>query len=530
MLSVSVDSPTNHEVTAEQGFGGVVLVRYVQDGVPMPELGNVPTHVSGVLLSTGRHVLTARHNIPSELEVANGRSLRIEVDLNGDNVLDSSDQFIPVAATTRHPTDDLAILELAFEVDDSIPRYDIYREFDEFGQVGVRVGYGVAGQGFVDPNIFLPTKKRFGVNRYDNSFDEFRLRYDFDGNGINTFGDAGEGNAEVLSASRDSGSPVFLNGRIAGIAVTGAAVPYLPVYGGIGTDVRVSKKADWIDSILPPQIANVTISGSTSTHTPHSFNNPLDDINDFDGSGIQLRTVPVGNADTVTIQFSEHVSNLQASHLVLRGLRSGAVPALVTGTDGFSYSPVTHQATWRFNTPFAANQYVLSLSDLVTDEAFNRLDGEWTNPFRLETNNTLVSEFPSGNGLAGGNFNFVFSMLPGDATLNNLVNTFDYTIWYTNYYGDPPLNAVFTQGDMDGSGEVDYGEDYFVYANFLRDFTQLVSADFNGDGLVNGLDLAIWQAGYEDDSAGDADGDGDVDGVDYLIWQRQSGLELTWVA
>ena len=205
------------------------------------------------------------------------------------------------------------------------------------------------------------------------------------------------------------------------------------------------------------------------------------------------------------------------------------MPALVTGTDGFSYSPVTHQATWRFNTPFAANQYVLSLSDLVTDAHNNRLDGEWTNPFRLATNNTLVSDFPSGNGLAGGNFNFVFSMLPGDADLNNLVNTFDYTIWYTNYYGDPPLNAVFTQGDMDGSGEVDYGEDYFVYANFLRDFTQLVSADFNGDGLVNDLDLAIWQAGYEDDSAGDADGDGDVDGVDYLIWQRQSGLELTWV-
>lgn len=52
------------------------------------------------------------------------------------------------------------------------------------------------------------------------------------------------------------------------------------------------------------------------------------------------------------------------------------------------------------------------------------------------------------------------------------------------------------------------------------------SGDFNSDGVVNGLDLAIWKNGFgatgtaATKAAGNADGDGDVDGRDFLIWQR----------
>lgn len=52
------------------------------------------------------------------------------------------------------------------------------------------------------------------------------------------------------------------------------------------------------------------------------------------------------------------------------------------------------------------------------------------------------------------------------------------------------------------------------------------SGDFNSDGAVNGLDLAIWQTGFgatgtaATKAAGNADGDGDVDGRDFLVWQR----------
>jgi hypothetical protein len=52
--------------------------------------------------------------------------------------------------------------------------------------------------------------------------------------------------------------------------------------------------------------------------------------------------------------------------------------------------------------------------------------------------------------------------------------------------------------------------------------------DFNGDGVVNGLDLQVWLANVGIQSGatviqGDANGDGKVDGNDFLIWQRSRG-------
>jgi hypothetical protein len=45
-------------------------------------------------------------------------------------------------------------------------------------------------------------------------------------------------------------------------------------------------------------------------------------------------------------------------------------------------------------------------------------------------------------------------------------------------------------------------------------------ADFNDDGYVSQMDLALWRTSYGVSAAADADGDGDTDGQDFLIWQR----------
>ncbi len=55
-----------------------------------------------------------------------------------------------------------------------------------------------------------------------------------------------------------------------------------------------------------------------------------------------------------------------------------------------------------------------------------------------------------------------------------------------------------------------------------------IGADFNGDGIVDEADLAVWRANFGIEMGasgvlGDADGDGDVDGRDYLIWISQVG-------
>ena len=60
-----------------------------------------------------------------------------------------------------------------------------------------------------------------------------------------------------------------------------------------------------------------------------------------------------------------------------------------------------------------------------------------------------------------------------------------------------------------------------------------IGPDFNGDGVVDALDLAIWQANVGITMGasvlqGDADGDGDVDGDDFLFWQRNAGQPPPW--
>lgn len=46
-------------------------------------------------------------------------------------------------------------------------------------------------------------------------------------------------------------------------------------------------------------------------------------------------------------------------------------------------------------------------------------------------------------------------------------------------------------------------------------------ADLDGDGDVDGEDLAAWEGAFGSTTAGDIDSDGDTDGKDFLIWQRE---------
>lgn len=61
------------------------------------------------------------------------------------------------------------------------------------------------------------------------------------------------------------------------------------------------------------------------------------------------------------------------------------------------------------------------------------------------------------------------------------------------------------------------------------------NADFNGDTIVNGADLLVWQRGFGIPSGatlgqGDADGNGAVDDSDLAIWQTQFGQGAPLVA
>ena len=83
---------------------------------------------------------------------------------------------------------------------------------------------------------------------------------------------------------------------------------------------------------------------------------------------------------------------------------------------------------------------------------------------------------------------------------------------------------------IDGKGSflVDYGATSEFDPNQIVLSAFELGADVDGDGAVDGEDLAVWEDGFGEagdanPEDGDMDGDMDVDGGDFLIWQQEFG-------
>jgi hypothetical protein len=169
------------------------------------------------------------------------------------------------------------------------------------------------------------------------------------------------------------------------------------------------------------------------------------------GSDQQLLAMPWNNLNQLAIRFSEPVQ-VQASHLTLHGLNVGPY-----AFSGFAYDADTYLATWTLEQPLGADRLLLTLSDQVTDLLGNPLDGEWLNG---------ASVYPSGNGEPGGDFHFLFNVLPGDVNRNGQVNVFDSV-------------------DVRGRWNAAAGDS--LYSPF---------ADINGNGTINVFDSAPVRAAW----------------------------------
>lgn len=125
------------------------------------------------------------------------------------------------------------------------------------------------------------------------------------------------------------------------------------------------------------------------------------------GAG-QNTSLPWSNVDTIRIGFNDAVY-VSAGNLLVTGINTASY-----GLTGYSYA--SQVATWKTTAALSNDRITLALSDTVSDAAGNLLDGEWTN---------ASSVFPSGNGAAGGPFNFAVNVLPGDVNASGGVSTTD---------------------------------------------------------------------------------------------------------
>ena len=118
------------------------------------------------------------------------------------------------------------------------------------------------------------------------------------------------------------------------------------------------------------------------------------------------------------------------------------------------------------------------------------------------------------------------------AEVSNYTHAFLYTpgggMVDLNTFVDPlsgwellDADAINDVGQITGQGLIN--EEYHA---FLLTPLAALPGDFDLDGFVNEVDLALWKTGFgaSGNAAlidGDADGDQDVDGADFLMWQRQ---------
>ena len=232
------------------------------------------------------------------------------------------------------------------------------------------------------------------------------------------------------------------------------------------------------------RILNLTISSSEHSNQTYSFDGVV-------GSGEQLKTVPVGRIDRISVQFSHDV-DVESNDLALIALNrvvNEPTPTLITEPSVDN----NFTATWQLSLHWVFKRLVdclVRVKDSVQDNEGNELDGEWTNPVSLTT--TTSNEFPSGNGIPGSNSDFVFTVMPGDATRDNKVSSGDVGIFELNF---GQSNKSWGQGDFTGDTVVEGGDYSIIELMFSNTFNWealSIRGDYDNDYDVDITDAVAF--------------------------------------
>ncbi len=276
-IVVSSNDPNDPRFLVQPGTGFDGVVAWGKNG---------GIDCTGSLLYTGRHILTVAHCFDDFSRAPNLNpnpdNYTIYFDLpSGRIAIPAKQVFIHQNWESDYDNNfDIALIELDQTAPIEADRYHLYTQFDEVGQVFQKVGYGAGGTGWTGENFDDNTSiKRKGKNRYDAFSDIFnddpqsnilpgtQLAYDFD-NGLwmnDAFGveygiiDLGLGIEEIGISAGDSGSPAFIDGKIAGISSFGQT-PLNPTvnvtgfndtsFGEYFSDTRVSVYQTWIEETI----------------------------------------------------------------------------------------------------------------------------------------------------------------------------------------------------------------------------------------------------------------------------------------
>jgi alpha-tubulin suppressor-like RCC1 family protein len=194
----------------------------------------------------------------------------------------------------------------------------------------------------------------------------------------------------------------------------------------------------------------------------------------------QMDALPLTGVDTISVFFGEDVI-VRIEGMTCHGTEHGDY---TIAADGFVYDQESFSATWRLNEPIHRDTVLLKVGDVVTDLAGNALDGDWDDG---------QSEFPSGDGIPGGDFELSFVVW---LNLAPVIETLTAT---PNPVFRPTTDVLLTAEANDPDGTV-------VSVEFYRDDQLLGTADGN-DGWTWTVDTTMWQYGEHIVSARARDND-----------------------
>ena len=203
-----------------------------------------------------------------------------------------------------------------------------------------------------------------------------------------------------------------------------------------------------MDDTTSPRVTDVKLNSTSWQPVFRQFVDSEDQGYSIPKGSQQLDIIPFFTVDQILIQFSEPVV-ISAANIDIEGVVN---PSLQSEIASVTFDESTLTATIDLAIELPADRYQLFISDTVVDAASNILDGEWESG---------VSTGMSGDGNAGGVFDFTFNILPGDLVGgastpgNGLVDTSDILAVRNARFENVTSEGYNPLFDTDGSGIID---------------------------------------------------------------------------
>jgi hypothetical protein len=224
---------------------------------------------------------------------------------------------------------------------------------------------------------------------------------------------------------------------------------YFGRWGAVGVRSRrclvEPLESRYLLSVVPPKVVDVEVASTSWTAGFLEF--VQDNAEESRGYSVpfgaaQLNSLTWTNIDQIILRFSEDVY-IDSADLSISGVNTTAYQF-----GDFHYDPIDHVAIWTLAAPLDKDRFQLDLDangeDPVRDLAGNTLDGEWVN--KVST--------VSGNGTAGGDFQFTFHVQPTDVDNNGRITSNDYALIY-QLNGKTIADSTYKAArDVDGNGVI----------------------------------------------------------------------------